>query len=135
MLNLCMNCTDALRKKETALLRVCGRFDGAVCVRGFQGTDTFPGQESETHQRQRHSAPQSSLCLLSTEEEKNRSRFTPDRRKRLWKYLVLPGDGNAACVEFGVEIFVRLVQSDSPQCGKLIDVQHVAAIHVSGLHK
>lgn len=57
------------------------------------------------------------------------------RRKCLWKYLVLPGDGNAACVEFGVEIFVRLVQSDSPQCGKLIDVQHIAAVHVPGLHK
>lgn len=56
------------------------------------------------------------------------------RRRRLWTYLVLPGDGNAACGEFGVEIFVRLVQSYSPQCGKLIDVQHVAAVHVPGLH-
>lgn len=57
------------------------------------------------------------------------------QRKRLWKYLVLPRDGNAACVEFGVEIFVRLVQTDSPQCGKLVDVQHIAAVHVPGLHK
>lgn len=57
------------------------------------------------------------------------------RSNSLWKYLILPGDGNAACIEFGVEVFVRLVQSDSSQCGKLIDVQHVAAVHVPGLHQ
>lgn len=51
------------------------------------------------------------------------------------EYLILPGDGNAACVEFGVEVFVHLVQSDASQRGKLIDVQHVAAVHVPGLHK
>lgn len=83
LLNLCMNCTDALRKQKTVLLRVCGRFDGAVCVWGFQGTDTCPGLENETHQRRRHSAPQNILCLLSREEGKNRSRFISDKGGRV----------------------------------------------------
>lgn len=57
------------------------------------------------------------------------------RGRCLWKYLVLPGDRNAACVEFGVEIFVRLIQGDSSQRGKLINVQNISAIYVPGLHK
>lgn len=47
----------------------------------------------------------------------------------------MPSDGDAARVKFGVEVFVRLVQGDSSQRGKLIDVQHVAAVHMPGLHK
>lgn len=50
-------------------LRVCGRFGGAGYVWGCRGTDTFPGLVSETRQRQRHSAPRSIRCLLSTEED------------------------------------------------------------------
>lgn len=79
MLSHDMNCTDTLRKQKTALLHICGRFDGAVCVWGCRGTDICPGLQNETHQRRRHSAPQNILCLLSTADGKNRSRFTSDR--------------------------------------------------------
>lgn len=68
-LNLYMNYTDPPSQYRKLHLRVCGRFGGAGYVWGCRGTDTFPGLVSETRQRQRHSAPRSIRCLLSTEED------------------------------------------------------------------
>lgn len=50
-----------------------------------------------------------------------------------WQYFVLPGDWNAARVEFGVEVVVDVVQSDSLHRRKLLQVLHVIAVHQSGL--
>lgn len=50
-----------------------------------------------------------------------------------YNHFVLPAPRNASRVEFGVELAVRLVQNDSPQCAELLDVLHVIAVHQSGL--
>lgn len=55
------------------------------------------------------------------------------RRSEATVYLVLPGDGNTARVEFGVEVVVDVVQGDSPHHGKLLQVSDVIAIHQPGL--
>lgn len=54
---------------------------------------------------------------------------------RSWTYLVLPGYRDAACVELGVEVVVFVVQNDSLHCRKLVNVLHVAAVHLSGLQE
>lgn len=61
--------------------------------------------------------------------------FSLDMKPRIWTYLVLPVDWNAARVELGVEVVVLLVQSDPLHCGKLFDVLHVAAVHQPGLEE
>lgn len=49
------------------------------------------------------------------------------------QYLVLPGDGNTARVESGVEVVIDVVQGDSPHCRKLLQVSYVIAVHQPGL--
>ena len=39
--------------------------------------------------------------------------------------LLLPGDGDGAGAELGVEVLVRLVQTDSLHRGELLDVQNI----------
>ena len=39
--------------------------------------------------------------------------------------LLLPGDGDGAGAELGVEVLVRLVQADSLHRGELLDVQNI----------
>lgn len=115
-----------------------------TCLRKIRCSSLRPGLSGDWHLSRSGerdpSAPKTfssskhPVSIIYRREEQVQVHFR-QKKKCLWKYLVLPGDGNAACVEFGVEILVRLVQSDSLQCGKLVDVQHVAAVHVSGLHK
>lgn len=51
------------------------------------------------------------------------------------QYLVLPGDGDAAGGELGVEIVVCLVQVDALHRRELLNVQHVLAINRPGLRE
>lgn len=102
------------------LLHVCGRFGPAGCVWGSRGSGTSRGLEVEIPRGQKHSAP-GNILSLSTSEEKEEEEGevcsfcldTLSDATQKGKYLILPGDGNPACVEFGVEVVVYVVQNDS----------------------
>lgn len=77
--------------------------------------------------------------LQETQRETLRTRVTCAEilrlRRRLRTRLLLPADRDTSCVELGVEVVVHLVQGDAPHCGELLDVLHVAAVHLSGLQE
>lgn len=64
-----------------------------------------------------------------------RSRVEPPTHAPYPRYLILPGDGDAAGGKLGVEIIVGLVQVDALHRRELLDVQHVLAINRPGLRE